>query len=121
MRLVQGNCLQRTRPDLQLQEGVNALLPMLPLPLQSKVLYGYKVDGKGGWDTPFRWQKNKASEQASSGVIACCASRPGLLPNAQARQLAPPVCTDACSPALFLLPACTGLTCRCCLTRMPSM
>lgn len=29
-------------------------------PLQSKVLYGFKVDGRGGWDTPYRWDKNKA-------------------------------------------------------------
>ena len=39
------------------------LLLLVPLLLQSKVLYGYKVDGKGGWDTQFRWQKDKASKQ----------------------------------------------------------
>ena len=27
--------------------------------LQSGVLYGYKVAGNGGWETPYRWDKNK--------------------------------------------------------------
>ncbi|KAI3438769.1 hypothetical protein D9Q98_001187 [Chlorella vulgaris] len=34
----------------------HGFVPGLP---QSKVLYGYRVDGNGGWDTPFRWDKNK--------------------------------------------------------------
>lgn len=59
------------------------LLLSLPLALQSKVLYGYKVDGKGGWDTPFRWQKDKASTRAGAAARAHLAGRPaGLLPHA---------------------------------------
>jgi len=27
--------------------------------LQSGVVYGYKVAGNGGWETPYRWDKSK--------------------------------------------------------------
>ncbi|EFN57533.1 hypothetical protein CHLNCDRAFT_34754 [Chlorella variabilis] len=40
---------------------------------QSKVLYGYKVDGRGGWDTPFRWDKNKARTHPCRCCCCCCA------------------------------------------------
>lgn len=46
----------------------------VPSTPQSKVLYGYRVDGNGGWDTPFRWDKNKVGR-----VAACCDSRPPLM------------------------------------------
>lgn len=38
---------------------------------RATVLYGYRVDGNGGWETPYRWDKNKVGGWVGSPV-ACC-------------------------------------------------
>jgi hypothetical protein len=40
-------------------------------PPQSQVLYGFRVEGKGGWETPFRWDKNKVGcgREGSGGML----------------------------------------------------
>ena len=44
--------------------------PCCPAP-QSGVLYGYKVAGNGGWETPYRWDKNKVGWAATKQLVGC--------------------------------------------------
>lgn len=43
-------------PMLRTGDTWHAFVEGLP---QAGVLYGYRVDGQGGWDTPYRWDARK--------------------------------------------------------------
>lgn len=70
------------------------------------VLYGYKVNGKGGWDTPFRWDANKVRARLR-GRRACRAGR--LVSRRRAVRAAAAAAAGTTeqppSPSLLLCPA----------------
>ena len=46
-----------TKPSSPVSDGVwHGLVPELP---PAGVLYGFRVSGEGGWDTPFRWDSSR--------------------------------------------------------------
>lgn len=47
----------------------HALVVGLP---PSGVLYGYKIGGKGGWETPHRWDPSKVRGRGLGGVRVVC-------------------------------------------------
>ncbi len=61
--------IHRARPGVHVGAGDvwHALVKGLP---QSGILYGFKVAGQGGWDTPNRWDPKKASWRAAHGSQA---------------------------------------------------
>ena len=68
---------------------------------QARVLYGYRVDGKGGWETPYRWDKNKVGAAGREGG---CTGNSGAAGAAAGAGSGREVVPAAAGPALVALP-----------------